>query len=148
MKLSELMKSSIFRYDELTESIHKESEDGSLVYSWKDDLEDEESRGYIPKGYKKRVLELGGIYANSPGIGQGDRLMKQFLNSPEAIEAELIFLDPVPGIGANFDSKMSNLEQVRRLKAFYRKYGFRNNPKSDRMWLVQKGSIPDDKLPT
>ena len=129
-------------------NIHIENDDGSLTYTWKSDLEDEEERGYIPKGYKKKVLELGGVYANSPGQGQGDRLMKLFLGTPEAKEAELIFLDPVPGIGANFKSKMSETEQVRRLQAFYRRYGFRNNPTTNRMWLVKKGSIPDNKLPT
>lgn len=127
---------------------HVENKDGELTYGWKSDLEDEEQRGYIPKGYKKRVLELGGIYASKPGKGQGDKLMKLFLASPEAQEAELIFLDPVPGLGANFKSKMSETEQVRRLQAFYRRYGFKNNPKANRMWLVKKGSIPDNKLPT
>jgi hypothetical protein len=126
---------------------HVENDDGELTYGWKSDLEDEE-RGYIPKGYKKRVLELGGIYASKPGKGQGDKLMKLFLASPEAKEAELIFLDPVPGLGANFKSNMSETEQIRRLQAFYRKYGFKNNPKANRMWLVKKGSIPDNKLPT
>jgi hypothetical protein len=127
---------------------HVENADGELTYGWKYDLEDEEHKGYIPKGYKKKVLELGGIYAAKPGTGQGDKLMKLFLASPEAQEAELIFLDPVPGLGANFKSKMSDTEQVRRLQAFYRRYGFKNNPTANRMWLVKKGSIPDNKLPT
>jgi hypothetical protein len=141
MKLNELI--------DLAEAmIHKETEEGSLTYGWKTDLEEEEEKGYIPKGYSKKVLELGGIYANDPGKGQGDKLMKLFLASPEAKKAELIFLDPFPGLGKNYSSKMSDEEQIRRLQAFYRKYGFRNNPKANRMWLVQKGSIPDEKLPT
>lgn len=137
------------RKDALSESMrHVESPEGSLTFGWKTDLEEEEERGYIPKGYSKRVLELGGIYANDPGKGQGDALMKKFLASPEAQEAELIFLDPVPGLGSNFKSKDSDEIQIRRLQAFYRKYGFRNNPKANRMWLVLKGTIPDNKLPT
>lgn len=127
---------------------HVVNDDGELTYGWKSDLEDEEDVGYIPKGYSKKVLELGGIFAATPGKGQGDRLMKLFLDSPEAKKAELIFLDPVPGIGANFNSKMSDTEQIRRLQAFYRRYGFRNKPGAARMWLVKKGTIPDDKLPT
>ena len=126
---------------------HVDNEDGELTYGWKTDLEDEEKPGYIPTGYSKKVLELGGIFAATPGKGQGDKLMKLFLASPEAKKAELIFLDPVPGIGGNFNSKMSDTEQVRRLQAFYRRYGFRNKPGSNRMWLVKKGSIPDGKLP-
>lgn len=137
------------RKGSLQESMrHVESPEGSLTFGWKTDLEEEEERGYIPKGYSKRVLELGGIYANDPGQGQGDALMKKFLASPEAQEAELIFLDPVPGLGSNFKSKDSDEIQIRRLQAFYRKYGFRNNPKANRMWLVLKGTIPDNKLPT
>lgn len=127
---------------------HIVNDDGELTYGWKSDLEDEEDVGYIPKGYSKKVLELGGVFAKTPGKGQGDRLMKLFLNSPEAKKAELIFLDPVPGIGANFKSKMSDTEQIRRLQAFYRRYGFRNKPGANRMWLVKKGTIPDEKLPT
>lgn len=127
---------------------HIENEDGELTYGWKTDLEDEEEPGYIPAGYSKKVLELGGIYATKPGQGQGDRLMKLFLDSPEAKKAELIFLDPVPGLGANFKSNISDTQQIRRLQAFYRRYGFRNRPGANRMWLVKKGTIPDDKLPS
>jgi hypothetical protein len=68
--------------------VHIDNEDGSLVYGWKTDLEDEEGPRYLPNGYSKKVLELGGIFANEPGKGQGDRLMKLFLASPEAQAAE------------------------------------------------------------
>ncbi len=129
----------------------KNSDLGSLVYGWKnaDELRDEENNPrYIPKGYD-RILELGGIYANKPGTGQGAELMKLFLNSPEAQEADLIFLDPVPGIGANFKSIRSKDQQVADLVRWYRRFGFRHNPKSTtkRMWLVKSASIPDEKLP-
>lgn len=129
---------------------HVDNEDGSLTWDWKTDLEDEEGKGYIPKGYSKKVLELGGIFANEPGKGQGDRLMKLFLSSPEAKAAELIFLDPVPGIGANFGSNKTEEQQVAALVKFYKRYGFRYNPKSavKRMWLVQKGTLSDNQLPT
>ncbi len=130
------------------QATHKKYKGGELHYNWKDDLEDEEFEGYIPKGYSKRVLELGGIYADEPGKGLGDKMMKDFLASPVAKEAELIFLDPVPNLGKNHGSKDSEEQQIRRLQAFYRRYGFKNNPKSNRMWLVQKGAIPDSKLPT
>ncbi len=130
------------------QATHKKYKGGELHYNWKDDLEDEEFEGYIPKGYSKRVLELGGIYADEPGKGLGDKMMKDFLASPVAKEAELIFLDPVPNLGKNHGSKDSEEQQIRRLQAFYRRYGFKNNPKSNRMWLVQKGTIPDSKLPT
>ena len=131
-----------------SQSEHKKYKGGELHYNWKDDLEDEEFEGYIPKGYSKRVLELGGVYADEPGKGLGDKMMKDFLASPAAKEAELIFLDPVPNLGKNHGSKDSEEQQIRRLQAFYRRYGFKNRPGSNRMWLVQKGKIPDSKLPT
>lgn len=129
----------------------KNNDLGSLVYGWKDadELRDEEDNPrYIPKMYSK-VLELGGIYANKPGTGQGTELMKMFLESPEAQEAELIFLDPVPGLGKNFRAGKNETEQVADLVRFYKRFGFRHNPRSatKRMWLVKKGEIPDDKLP-
>lgn len=126
---------------------------GELVYGWKDaeELNDEEGNPrYVPPGYTK-ILELGGIYANEPGKGQGTKLMRQFLDSPEAQEAELIYLDPVPGLGNNFAGKSgkNEEEQVAALVRFYSRFGFKHNPQSTtkRMWLVKKGSIPDKKLP-
>lgn len=122
---------------------------GSIVYGWKDadELRDEEDNPrYLPMGVE-RVLELGGLYANEPGKGQGTELMKWFLSTPEAQEADAIFLDPVPGLGANFKSNIPELEQIRRLQAFYRRFGFRNNPKGSRMWLFPNKKITDDKLP-
>lgn len=127
-----------------------QTEDGSVDYNWKSDLEDEEGPGYLPKGYSKKVLELSGIYANDPGKGQGDRLMKLFLATPEARKAELIFLDPSPITGANWNSKEPEDVILAKLVKFYARYGFRHNPKSatQRMWLVRKGEIPDNELPT
>ncbi len=130
----------------------KNSELGELTYGWKSKKElcdEEDNKQYIPAGYTK-ILELGGIFASEPGKGQGDELMKQFLASPEAQKAELIFLDPVPGLGKNFKSIRSEEQQVSDLVRFYKRYGFRHNPKSatKRMWLVKKGEIPDAKLPT
>jgi GNAT superfamily N-acetyltransferase len=124
--------------------------DGELWYGWRKDLEEEEEEGYIPDGYSKRVLELSLLKVKKPGQGFGDELMKAFLDTPEAKKAELIFLDPNPGIGVNFKSKQSEEEQVARLVKFYQRYGFRHNPRSatKRMWLVRKGSIPDHELPT
>lgn len=126
------------------------TEDGELWYTWRKDLEDEEFEGYIPDGYSKRVLELSLLKVNEPGKGHGDELMKAFLETPEAKKAELIFLDPNPGIGVNFKSSMSEAQQVAKLVKFYKRYGFRHNPKSatKRMWLVRKGSIPEHELPT
>jgi hypothetical protein len=130
--------------------VHLELPEGSLTYTWKDDLEDEEHEGYIPKGYSKKVLELGGVYSNETGKGQGDALMKKFLASKDAKKAELIFLDPVPGLGHFYSGSggANDQKQIQTLQKFYRKYGFRNRPGHNRMWLVQKGSIPDSELPT
>lgn len=126
-------------------------DDGFIHFDWKTDLADEEDEGYLPKGYDYgKVLELMEIVVNTPGEGVGSKLMKHFLETPEAKEAELIFLDPVPGMGANFGgaSGKSEDEQVAALKKFYARFGFRSRPGSARMWLVQKGSIPDGKLPS
>lgn len=128
--------------------VHREEPEGSLVYYWKDDLEEEEHEGYIPKEYKKKVLELGGIFSNETGKGQGDALMKKFLASPEAKKTELIFLDPTPNLGHFHGARKSEDQQVESLMKFYRKYGFRNRPGNRRMWLVQKGTIPDNELPS
>lgn len=140
MKLSELFESS-------KETFHIDNEDGSLVYGWNTELEAEESKGYIPKGYDKKVLELQGIFANEFGQGQGDRLMKKFMSSEQFKKAELVFLDPVPNIGIGYKSGKSDDDQIAALKKFYSKYGFRSNGRNNRMWLVLKGSIPDNKLP-
>jgi GNAT superfamily N-acetyltransferase len=125
-------------------------ETGYISWNWKTDLpEEEDDPNYIPKGYKN-VLELGMLSVDEPGQGHGEVLMKKFLETPDAKKASLIFLDPNPGEGVNWNSKMSEKEQVDRLIKFYKRFGFRHNPKSAtrRMWLVQKGSIPDDELPT
>lgn len=125
------------------------TEDGEVVFNWKTDLEDEEGPDYLPDGYSKKVLELSGIFAKEPGKGQGERLMKQFLSSPEAKKAELIFLDRVPNLGKNEQSEKSEDDQVDDLGRFYARFGFRSRtPRTGRMWLVQRGEIPDNRLPT
>jgi len=124
-------------------------DDGFVHFDWKTDLADEEDEDYLPKGYNyEKVLELKEIVAEKPGEGVGSKLMKHFLETPEAKEAELIFLDPVPGMGANFGGGKGEEEQVASLKKFYARFGFRSRPGSARMWLVRKGSIPDDQLPS
>jgi len=122
---------------------------GYIKWNWKSDLEDEEDEGYIPDGYKKKVLELSIIETEKQGEGHGAALMKKFLTSPDAKKAELIFLDPSPQEGANWGNK-DEVGTVDKLVKFYSRFGFKHNPKSTtrRMWLVQKGSIPDDQLPT
>lgn len=143
MKLNELlvieskMKSKILK-----------TPDGMLEYRWNDWLEEEEFEGYIPEGYSKKVLELEILTVHKPGNGYGDELMRAFMATPEFKKAELVFLDPVPGMGVNDVSEMSEEEQIRRLKKFYKRFGFKNNPKANRMWLVRKGEIPTSKLPT
>jgi hypothetical protein len=121
---------------------------GTLNAGWKNDLDDEEFEGYIPDGYSKNVLELKTIEAKRIGKGDGDALMKEFLSSAIAKSAELIFLDPNPYYGSFLKSEVPEQVQIEKLITFYKKHGFRKNPQSDRMWLVQKGKIADDKLPT
>lgn len=118
---------------------------GYVKWNWKSDLEDEEHEGYIPDGYSKKVLELSIIRTKELGKGAGQELMRKFLESTDAKKAELIFLDPSPNEGP--DDDLLDEERIERLQKFYRKFGFRNRPGSDRMWLVQKGSISDDQLP-
>jgi hypothetical protein len=120
---------------------------GMLYADWKKDLAEEEDEDYLPSGYDyNKVLELGIISATEIGKGYGDRLMKEFLVSPVAKKAELIFLDPVPNVLES--TAVPEHVQIAKLAKFYEKHGFRRNPKSNRMWLVQKGSIPTNKLPT
>lgn len=133
---------------ESTDTVHFSDEHGELAYGWNSELEDEEFKGYIPKGYKKKVLELNGIFAAELGKGNGDFLMKKFMDSPQFKAAELVFLDPVPGMGEFYGSKRTHEQQITSLMKFYRKYGFRNNPKGQRMWIVRKGELADDKLPS
>ena len=120
---------------------------GYIKWNWKSDLEDEEDEGYIPPGYKKKVLELSIIEVGEPGKGHGEELMRKFLDSADVKKAELVFLDPSPHEGVNWNNKDEE-GTVKRLQKFYRRFGFRNRPGSNRMWLVRKGSIPDDQLPT
>lgn len=140
MKVSELFEA---KSDYVINNSH-----GSLRAKWNTDLEGEEHEGYIPDGYDKKVLELQYVEAKNLGQGDGEALMKEFLASKIAKSAELIFLDPNPHLGKFANSTMSEDEQIKKLIRFYKKFGFRKNPKSNRMWLVQKGTIQDSKLPT
>ena len=70
---------------------------GSIHADWKKDLAEEEGDDYLPAGYSyRKVLELSYIEANTIGKGHGAELMREFLASPAAHKAELIFLDPNP----------------------------------------------------
>ena len=128
------------------------NEHGRVEYGWKTDLLDEEGDDYLPDGYDpSKVLELKLIEATEVGQGHGGALMREFLATPSVQQAELVFLDPSPYIA--MDGKLPDVDEtewVQKLIRFYRKFGFRNNVKrgSHRMWLVRKGDIPDDELPT
>lgn len=124
---------------------------GYVSWNWRtrqELCEEEDNEEYLPKGIKN-VLELGMLVVDSPGQGHGDALMKQFLETPDVKRAAMIFLDPSPQEGVNWGNK-DEVGTVAKLVKFYKRFGFRHNPKSvtKRMWLVQKGSIPDDQLPT
>lgn len=126
-------------------------ETGYISWNWrtsKDLGEEEDNDEYIPKGIKN-ILELGMLVVDQPGQGHGDALMKQFLETPDAKKAAMIFLDPSPQEGVNWGNKDED-GTVSKLVKFYSRFGFRHNPKSatKRMWLVRKGSILDDQLPT
>lgn len=122
---------------------------GVVYFQWrtKKDLENEEHEGYIPKGYTK-ILELEEIKAKAIGKGHGEPLMKTFLESPAAKEADLIFLDLSPYVGTFIHKSPEREEDVmKKLEKFYKKFGFRNRRSLSRMWRVQKGTIPDSELP-
>lgn len=135
----------------LTEGKIKD-ETGYISWNWRMSTElgeEEDNEEYIPKEFKK-VLELGMIVVDEPGKGHGEELMRKFLETPDAKKAGMIFLDPNPGEGVNWNSNVPREKQVERLVKFYKRFGFRHNPRAvtKRMWLVQKKSIPDDQLPT
>lgn len=120
---------------------------GLIQADWKKDLAEEEDEDYLPSGYDyNKVLELSVIRAAEMSKGYGDKLMKEFLASSVAKKAELIFLDPVPNVFER--TAIPEHVQMDKLHKFYEKHGFKRNPTSNRMWLVQKGSIPINKLPT
>jgi len=121
---------------------------GLLTYNWKYDLREEEDEDYLPPGYSDRVLELATIGTHAQGLGHGTELMKKFLLCPDAKKAELIFLDPVPRYGSNFD-RTDDDQQIESLIRFYSRFGFRSNPKSAarRMWLVRVGKLSVHDLP-
>jgi hypothetical protein len=121
---------------------------GYIKWNWKTDLADEEDNPeYLPPGYSQRVLELSIIETAEQNKGHGEKLMKRFLASTDAKKAELIFLDPSPHEGVNWGTSNEG-EIIARLQKFYRRFGFRNRPGHARMWLVKKGEIPDNELPT
>jgi hypothetical protein len=72
--------------------------------------------------------------------------MNKFLSSPIAKKAELIFLDPSPSLG-KFEG-LPEGEVFDKLFRFYRKFGFEAKRPGNRMWKVQKGTIPLLDLPT
>lgn len=129
-----------------------------LSYKWNRDLLDEEDEDYLPVGYDpKKVLELEviSVYGKSKGspegMGYGTEIMKKFLASPAAQKAELIFLDLNPHTGEEYvaGGNVKRQEEIMdKLETFYKKFGFRNNSKHRRMWLVRKGTIPDNELPS
>ena len=123
---------------------------GELEADWKTDLLDEEDEDYLPDGYDpNKVLELKYIEAKELSKGNGEALMKEFLNSQVAKSAELIFLDPNPFMGKFENSELSDNEQIAVLHRFYKKFGFESRRDgSGRMWKVQKGSINKSGLPT
>lgn len=128
------------------------NEHGRVEYGWNREIFEEEGDDYLPDEYDRdKVLELKLIEAAELGSGHGAALMNAFLSTVSAREAELIFLDPSPYIA--MDGKLPDVnetEWVEKLVRFYRKFGFRNNPRipTGRMWRVQKGDIPDELLPT
>lgn len=77
--------------------------------------------------------------------------MRVFLDTPQAKEAELIFLDVYPHLDFKGNFKDRNPEELKhvqdKLQAFYEQFGFKNRHDYKRMWLVKKGSIPTNKLP-
>ena len=122
---------------------------GKLVANWKTDLLEEETDDYLPPGYSPRkVLELSVIEASKLGEGNGASLMREFLASPIVKRAQLVFLDPSPNIGKNWRCGVPDDVQIERLQKFYRQFGFRNRPGANRMWLVLKGKIGENDLPT
>lgn len=141
---------STFRQFITEPAVNISDEAGKLKADWKTDLEAEEGEGYLPDGYSySKVLELETIEAADLGKGYGEKLMKEFLNSPQAKSAELIFLDINPFIGKfKHLQDLSEEERLDKLERFYRKFGFRNKKRHSRMWLVIKGEIPIDELPT
>ena len=141
MKLEELFESKVT------------TSNGYVSYSWKTDLADEEDENYLPEGYSySKVLELETIKLTDQskrGQGLGKELMEKFLASPAAKKAELIFLDLNPHIGDDSRKSLQAEEQImNKLEKFYKQFGFRNKSKHMRMWLVIKGTIPTNKLPT
>ena len=126
-----------------------ETDDGYIEWNWKRDLADEEGDDYLPAGYNyNKVLELAMISVKNAGVGVGAELMKRFMASADFKKAELVFGDPSVGEGINFDSSLSDEEQLERIKRFMAKFGFRNNSSANRAWLVRKGTIDDTDLPT
>lgn len=119
---------------------------GKITAKWNSEIFDEEDDDYLPDEYDhSKVLELEYIEADD---GKGEQLMNEFLNSPMAKSAELIFLDPNPGQGKFKNSEMDEDEQFEKLYRFYKRFGFESKQIGYRMWKVQKGTIKKEDLPT
>jgi hypothetical protein len=119
---------------------------GVVRAKWNSEIFEEEDEGYLPDEYDhSKVLELQYIGAAD---GRGAELMDEFLDSPIAKSAELIFLDPNPDLGKFSDTQLSQVEQFDKLYRFYKKFGFESRYIGSRMWKVQKGSIEKKDLPT
>jgi hypothetical protein len=149
MKLAEILL-------ETSKSLLFKTPHAHISYGWKKDLLDKEDEDYLPDGYNpNKVLELKLITVNKKEDlykGYGTDIMKKFLETPIAKKAELIFLDINSNTGfINWPSKeyiKNKTKILDDLEKFYKKFGFRNKHKHARMWLVQKGKIPDNELPT
>lgn len=119
---------------------------GLVRAKWNSEIFDEEGEDYLPEEYDhSKILELQYIGASD---GRGAELMKEFLDSPIAKSAELIFLDPNPNLGKFENTRLSQVEQFDKLYRFYKKFGFESRRIGSRMWKVQKGSIEKNDLPT
>lgn len=99
------------------------TENGYMHFDWAKDFGDQ---SYIPAtASHDKVLELHSL---QPKPGRFKALMKDFLATQEAGQADMIYIDPAPG----------EEEQ-------YKAAGFRSKSKDDkRLWLIKKGSPPTD----
>lgn len=88
-------------------------------YVSRDELNDEEYDGYIPKEFDK-VLCLSIVEAKEQGKGYGTRLMEEFIEITQ--DEPLIYLDPNPITIADMETAGDDFFQ--RLTKFYNRFGF------------------------